>query len=127
MNIFENLEVWKDSQDLLVDVYLLFQDNKDWGFKDQIQRATLSISNNIAEGAESGTDAMFIRYLKTAKGSCGEVRNMFYACPRIGYCTKEQSVDFVERTKSISRRLAKLIERLENKNGGKDGAEGDKK
>ena len=64
---------------------------------------------------------------KTAEGSCGEVRNMFYACPRIGYCTKEQSVDFVERTKSISRRLAKLIERLENKNGGKDGAEGDKK
>ena len=127
MNIFENLEVWRDSQDLLVDVYLLFKDNKDWGFKDQIQRAALSISNNIAEGAESGSDALFIRYLKTAKGSCGEVRNMFYACPRIGYCTKEQSVEFVERTKSISRRLAKLIERLENKNGGDKGEEGSRK
>ena len=62
------------------DIYKMISNCKDYGFKDQIQRASVSIMNNIAEGSEAGSDALFIRYLKIAKASCGEVRSMLYLC-----------------------------------------------
>lgn len=53
---------------------------KDYGFRDQIQRAAVSIMNNIAEGAESGSDAKYVNYLQISRGSCSEVRSMLYLC-----------------------------------------------
>ncbi|MEI8085726.1 MAG: four helix bundle protein [Paludibacter sp.] len=78
MRNFEELRVWQDARILVKDVYLLMANCKDYGFKDQIQRAAVSIMNNIAEGSESGSDALFIRYLRISKASCGEVRSMSY-------------------------------------------------
>ena len=69
MKAFEDLRIWQDAQLLAVEVYLMFKDNKDFGFRDQIQRAVISISNNIAEGSEYNSDKMMIRYLRIAKGS----------------------------------------------------------
>jgi four helix bundle protein len=89
---------------------------KDYGFKDQIQRASVSIMNNIAEGSEAGSDALFIRYLKIAKASCGEVRSMLYLCEDLEYCSKSTSLILRNKTILISSSIQKLIEYLNNSN-----------
>ena len=61
-------------------IYAIMQNCRDYGFRDQIQRASVSIMNNIAEGLESGSDAKFVNFLNIAKGSCSEVRSMLYLC-----------------------------------------------
>ena len=71
---FESLRVWQNARDLVNLVYDLMEDNKNYGFRDQIQRASVSIMNNIAEGYESGTDAKYANFLHIAKGSCSEVQ-----------------------------------------------------
>ena len=86
--------------------------NRDYGFKDQIQRAAVSIMNNIAEGAESGSDAKFISFLNIAKGSCAEVRSMLYLCEDLGYCTPEIRIELQNRIKKISAGSTRLIESL---------------
>lgn len=89
---------------------------KDYGFKDQIQRASVSIMNNIAEGSEAGSDALFIRYLKIAKASCGEVRSMLYLCEDLEYSSKSTSLILRNKTILISSSIQKLIEYLNNSN-----------
>ena len=78
MKRFEDLRVWQDSHKMVRTIYKLTEPINDWGFKDQIRRAAVSVMNNIAEGSESGSDANFIKFLHIAKGSCGEVRSMLY-------------------------------------------------
>jgi len=78
MRNFEELRVWQEARVLVNDIYKMISNCKDYGFRDQIQRAAVSIMNNIAEGSESGSDPLFIRYLKIAKASCGEVRSMLF-------------------------------------------------
>lgn len=68
----ENLYIWKESRMVVNSIYRMLAQSNDWGFKDQIQRAAVSIMNNIAEGFDSGSDAKFINYLNIAKGSCSE-------------------------------------------------------
>ncbi len=76
----ENLKVWQDTRIFVNEIYDMMQACRDYGFKDQIQRASVSIMNNIAEGFESGSDKMFVRYLSISKGSCSEVKSMLYLC-----------------------------------------------
>ena len=64
---FENLRIWIEARAFVVEIYLLMKDNKDFGFKDQIQRAAVSIMNNIAEGSEYNSDASFVKFLNIAK------------------------------------------------------------
>ena len=61
MQAFEDLRIWQDAQNIALQIYSLFKDNKDFGFRDQIQRAAISISNNIAEGIEYNSDRIMIR------------------------------------------------------------------
>jgi len=82
---FEEMEVWRDAQDLAGEVYRDFQAVKDYSFADQIKRAAVSISNNIAEGAERTTSAEFSRFLDIAKGSAGEVRSMYRLALQLGF------------------------------------------
>lgn len=117
MSKFEDLIIWQDAKSLALTVYQLMKDNKDFGFKDQIQRAAISIMNNISEGADSGSDTMFIRYLHIAKGSCAEVRSMLHLCEELGYCDAKLSVELIEQTKHISAGLVKLIEYLSTSKG----------
>lgn len=75
---FEDLEIWKKSIDLATTIYqLTFKEplSKDYSLKDQIRRASTSVSNNIAEGFEYGNNKQFVRFLRIAKGSLGEVRS----------------------------------------------------
>lgn len=63
MAFFEELEVWKDAKTLTLSIYQMMNDIRDYGFRDQIQRAAVSIMNNIAKGSESGTESSNIRFL----------------------------------------------------------------
>ena len=71
---FEDVKSWKVARELTRELYRIFKNNRDYSFKDQIQRASVSIMNNIAEGFERGSDADFKRFLFISKASCGEVR-----------------------------------------------------
>ena len=108
MALFEDLKVWQLSQELTVEIYRLLHQNNDYGFKDQIQRASVSIMNNIAEGSESGSDALYLKFLKIAKGSCAEVRSMLYLSKELGYCTNEDVMNLIDKTLFISRSLNRL-------------------
>ena len=93
-------------------IYKIMETCKDWGFKDQIQRASVSIMNNIAEGSESGSDAKFINFLNIAKGSCGEVRSMLYLCEDLSFCSPEERVELQTQLKKISTGIVRLIDSL---------------
>ncbi len=112
MRNFEELRVWQDARILVKDVYLSMSNCKDYGFKDQIQRAAVSIMNNIAEGSESGSDALFIRYLKISKASCGEVRSMLFLSEDLQYSSAENALILRNKAIIISSSLQKLIEYL---------------
>lgn len=109
---FEDIIAWQRAQDLAVSIYKAFSFSKDFGFRDQIQRASISISNNIAEGFERKGDVEFKRFLFIAKGSCGEVRSMLYISNKLGYLSKGQFEDFVEKTLEVSKILSGLIKTL---------------
>ena len=111
----ENLYIWKESRVVVNLIYQMLMDNRDYGFKDQIQRAAVSIMNNIAEGFESGSDAKFINFLNIAKGSCSEVRSMLYLCEDLQYCTSETRIDLQSQVKKISTGIVKMIETLNNR------------
>ena len=71
--------------------------SKDFGFRDQIQRAGISVMNNIAEGFERFTEIEFARFLDVARGSCGEVRSMYYAAEDLGYVSSDVANTDVRR------------------------------
>lgn len=111
---FEAMEVWQDAQVLAAAVYKDFATIKDFSFTDQIKRAAVSISNNIAEGAERGTNTDFARFLDISKGSTGEVRSMYRLAEHLGWIEK-QTVDQRCRTcESISKQLAGFATYLRN-------------
>jgi four helix bundle protein len=75
---FEELEIWKMARELVNLIYSDFRECRDFGFRDQITRAGISIMNNISEGFCRGGDPEFKQFLKISKGSAGEVKNMYY-------------------------------------------------
>lgn len=86
---FEDLICWQKARELTRESYKAFKDCRDFGFKDQIQRAVVSVMSNIAEGFERGTQQELLNYLYIAKGSAGEVRCQLYAALDIGYLNIE--------------------------------------
>jgi four helix bundle protein len=82
---FEEIEAWKEARLLVKDLYTKFANCRDYAFKDQIQRAGISIMSNIAEGFERNTNKEFINFLSIARGSCAEVKSLIYTAIDIGY------------------------------------------
>ena len=85
---------------------------RDFSFKDQIKRAALSISNNIAEGFEYNNNKDFVRYLRIAKGSCGEVRNCLYFSNKVNYTSIEEIQALLIVTKELGNQLGSFIKYL---------------
>lgn len=110
---FESLRIWKESRVFVNEIYGMMQNCKDYGFRDQIQRAAVSIMNNNAEGNESGSDAKYVNFLNIAKGSCSEVRSMLYLCEDLGFCTPNKHNELHVKAQSIASGLRKLIIYLE--------------
>ena len=117
---FEDLEVYKASIKFIGSVYKLLELNplkKDFAMVDQIRRATISISNNISEWFERETDKELIRFLYFAKGSAGEVRNLFNVMEEIGYFDKEQLAELKNDVIGISKQLANYIKYVKKRGG----------
>lgn len=106
---FENLDVWRRSPRLCVDIYKGLATCKDYGFKDQITRSCLSIPSNIAEGFERGSDKDSNKFFYYAKGSSGELRTQIYIGIEIGYISKETGMSWKNEAEHISKMLSALI------------------
>jgi len=106
---FEDLDVWKKSMAVCVEIYKLFGKCRDYGFKDQICRSAVSIPSNISEGFDRQTNKEFIQFLYIAKGSCAELRTQIYLAIEIGYVKKEQGIDLLDKAKEIGAMLNGLI------------------
>ena len=106
---FEELDVWKRSCRLAVEVSHAISDCKQYAIRDQMQRAAISIPSNIAEGAERDSRQDFIRFLRIAKGSCAGVRTQCYVAVRLELLEKPQSDHFVQESKEISAMLQGLV------------------
>lgn len=90
---FEELDIWKFALKVTRDVYDLTAKKEfshDFELKNQIKGAVISISSNIVEGFEKNNNNEFIRFLKIAKGSAGEVRNQLHIALAVKYITKEE-------------------------------------
>ncbi|MBU3968887.1 four helix bundle protein [Patescibacteria group bacterium] len=109
---FEDIISWQKAQSLTVDIYKDFEKCRDFGFRDQIQRASVSIMNNIAEGFERRGDKEFRQFLFIAKGSCGEVRSMLYLALKLGYLKQEQYKKYYNSSVEISKLLSGFIKTL---------------
>lgn len=90
INTFEEIQGWIKAKELTLLIYKIFKNNKDYRFKDQIQRASVSIMNNIAEGFERQTDKEFKQFLFIAKGSSAEVRSMLYLAYELKMITESE-------------------------------------
>jgi four helix bundle protein len=109
---FEDIIAWQKAKELAILVYRLMKANKDFGFKDQIQRASVSIMNNIAEGFERKGDKEFQRYLFIAKGSAGEVRSMSYVALEFNYINQDEFETIHNLSEEISKMLSGFIKTL---------------
>lgn len=90
---FEDLVAWQKARELTKQIYLLTKSqplSKDFGLCNQIQRASVSIMSNLAEGCERGGRPEFYQFLVIAKGSCAEIRSQLYVALDVGYCAKLQ-------------------------------------
>ena len=111
---FEDLHCWQKARELTHGVYRALRDCRDRGFTDQIQRASVSVMSNIAEGFESGTRQEFINYLYIAKGSCGEVRAQLYAASDIGYLHSEIFTHLKSKAEETSRLILTFIKAVKS-------------
>jgi four helix bundle protein len=112
INTFEDILAWQKAKILTLRIYFLLKELKDYGFKDQICRASVSVMNNIAEGFERKSDREFKHFLFIAKGSCGEVRSMLYLAKELNYICKGD-FEFLNKTsREVSKMLSGFIKTL---------------
>lgn len=109
---FEGLRVWQQSRTFVNSIYDIMEEVRDYGFRDQIQRAAVSIMNNIAEGSESGSDAKYVNFLQISRGSCSEVRSMLYLCLDRKMINQETFDKLKSEAISISNQIYRLIESI---------------
>ncbi|NPA66972.1 MAG: four helix bundle protein [Chlorobi bacterium] len=109
---FEDILSWQRSRKLVISVYEIFKDHKDFGFKNQIEKAAVSVMNNIAEGFERKSNNEFKYFLFVAKGSAAEVRSMLYLAKDLNKIKKENFENLYKLTIEISKLLSGLIKTL---------------
>jgi len=112
---FEDLKVWNESMHLSMQIYQELKECSDFGLKDQIQRASVSVPSNIAEGFERNSNKEFIRFLYISKGSAGELRTQLYLCKELKLIERNKCDQFLEKSRKISAMLHNFIKtRSEN-------------
>lgn len=105
---FEDLIAWQKARELTKRIYEVTRQAdfaKDFGLKDQIQRAAVSIMSNIAEGFERGGRAEFHQFFSTAKASCGEVRSQLYVALDAGYLSEST----FDQLQSLAEEVGKIL------------------
>jgi four helix bundle protein len=113
MGNYKNLQVWQRAIDLAVLIYRLTGENssfnKDFGLKDQMRRCSVSISSNISEGDQLGTDRQAVRQFYIARGSAAELYTQITISFRIGYLNEEQQQNCLKECMIVSAMLTNLI------------------
>ena len=99
---FEDLEIWKEGMEICKEVYILLKDCKDYGLKDQMQRASVSIPSNIAEGYERNGLKEKQQFMFIAKSSCGELRTQLYLSTFLKYIDSEKGNILIDRVAKLS-------------------------
>lgn len=115
---FEQIVSWKKARKLNKEIYRITSGNnfaKDFALRDQIRRASISISSNIAEGYGRKTDKEFIYFLNVAKASCYEVKSQLYLALDVNYLAKDMFNEVYAICDDISKTIYGLIKHLEQK------------
>ena len=122
VNRFEDLEIWRLSADVATKMYKLTSNNKfskDFSLRDQIRRASVSISSNIAEGLEMTNNNDLIKFLRIAKGSAGETRSQLYIALELKYTEKNEYDILKKDLEILSSKIGKFISYLIGKKNSK--------
>ena len=109
---FEDIKAWQAARDLVSAIYRVTaqgQFAKDFGLRDQVRRASVSMMSNIAEGFERSSDREFRRFLYIAKGSAGEVRSHLFVAVDLGYITAEEFSDLRTKSEEVAKSLSGFI------------------
>ncbi len=117
---FEDLKVWQQGMLLCKEIYTITQYEvfaKDYGLKDQIRRAAISIPSNISEGFERDSQKQFLYFLAIAKGSCGELRTQLHLAFELGYITEGELCNLKDQCIQTSRQLSGFISYLKQYKG----------
>lgn len=112
MSGFEKIIAWQKARVFITNIYETFQDCRDYGFKDQIQRAAVSVSNNIAEGHAKRSDKSFSYFLLISKGSLAEVQSMLIIANDLGYISDNKKTDLYKDAEEIAKLTSGLIKYL---------------
>jgi four helix bundle protein len=117
MKKFEDLPVYQKAKELCISVYKFENEKykKDFGFKDQIQRASISVLNNIAEGFERGSDKDFIKFLYYSKGSIDEIRSLLNVAIELNYIDRQSFEKLRINCIEIAQQLSNFIKYLSEK------------
>jgi four helix bundle protein len=111
---FEDLAIWQMARELVKLIYSDFRNSKDFGFRDQITRAGVSIMNNISEGFCRNSDAEFKQFLNISKGSVGEVKNMYYIAEDLNYINPEEALKRRDKAQQLLNSISKFIQYLKS-------------
>jgi four helix bundle protein len=114
---FEDIEAWQLGREITNQIYKSSNNGpfaQDFALKNQIRRASISITSNIAEGFERGGNKEFLQSLSNSKGSCGEVRSQIYVALDQLYLSQKEFDELYERTTRGSRMIAGLMTYLQN-------------
>jgi four helix bundle protein len=112
---FEDIRAWQTARELTRRIYEVSRQGpfaRDYGLRNQMQRATVSIMSNIAEGFESDTQAQFIKFLGHAKASAGEVRAQLYVALDVGYIDQDAFEALFDLADKASRQLSAFMSYL---------------
>ena len=117
--LFWDLRIWQEARVLVREVYLSLSEadprQRDFSFEGQMQRAGISVMNNIAEGFERDSAKEFVHFLSVAKGSCGEVRSMTYPAEDLQYLTRTRAEALRDRARGLSKGIASFSRHLKEK------------
>jgi len=117
INKFEDIKAWQLARELVKQVYKLTSSGKfqkDFGLKDQIRRAAISVMSNISEGFERNSINEFIQFLYIARGSAGEVRSQLYIALDLGYISKADFQEIFSKAEETSKAIFGFIKYLKS-------------
>lgn len=120
---FEDLPIWKLSLIITKEIYDITAKerfSKDFGLRDQIRRAIVSVSSNIVEGFEKNNNNEFVRFLKIAKGSVGEVRNQLYVSIAVSYISQNEFDEISGKLEDLAGQIGGFIVYLQKKKEGRE-------
>ncbi|EKE18619.1 MAG: S23 ribosomal protein [uncultured bacterium] len=120
---FEDLSIWKLSLKITKEIYDITSKekfSKDFGLRDQIRRAIVSVSSNVVEGFEKNNNNEFVRFLKIAKGSVGESRNQLYIALAVVYITQDEFDKINAELEDLAGQIGGFIVYLQRKKENKE-------